>query len=148
MGLHPQAIEAVLLLVLELMRRGYKVVLSTHSPVVLDLVWALQEFRQLGGTEADVRKLLGLNATPYAKELGRAVLAKDLRVYFFNRDNAVKDISRLSPSAQEVAEAEWGGLVGFASRTGEVVAEVVNRAETRPRRVRRAKPAAEQAEAR
>ena len=30
MGLHPQGIEAVLLLVLELMKRGYKVVLSTH----------------------------------------------------------------------------------------------------------------------
>lgn len=143
MGLHPQAIEAVLLLVLELMRRGYRVVLSTHSPVVLDLVWALQEFKQLGGTEADVRKLLRLKATSYAKELGTAVLDKDLRVYFFNRDNEVKDISKLSPSAEEAAEAEWGGLVGFASRTGDVVAEVVNRAESRPRRTRRSKPAAE-----
>jgi hypothetical protein len=26
-----------------------------------------------------------------------------------------------------VAEAQWGGLVGFASRTGEAIAKVVNR---------------------
>lgn len=133
MGLHPQGIEAVLLLVLELMKRGYRVVLSTHSPVVLDLVWALQEFKQLGGTEADVRKLLNLGAGLYAKELGEAVLKKNLRVYFFSRDNEVKDISHLSPMSEEVAEAEWGGLVGFASRTGQVIADVVNRAEAQPK---------------
>jgi len=147
MGLHPQGIEAVLLLVLELMKRGYKVVLSTHSPVVLDLVWALQEFKQRGGTEADVRRLLNLGASAYAKDLGAAVLRKDMRVYFFSRDNEVKDISCLSPLSEETAEAEWGGLVGFASRTGEVVADVVNRAESRPRRMRRAKLAAGQTEA-
>lgn len=141
MGLHPQGIEAVLLLVLELMKRGYKVVLSTHSPVVLDLVWALQEFKQLGGTEADVRKLLNLRADGYAKELGSAVLKKDLRVYFFSRDNEVKEISRLSPLSDETAEAEWGGLVGFASRTGQVIADVVNRADSQPKTRRRAKAA-------
>lgn len=134
MGLHPQGIEAVLLLVLELMRRGYKVVLSTHSPVVLDLVWALQEFKALGGIEADVRKLLNLGSSRYAKELGQSVLEKDYRVYFFGRNNDSRDISRLSPLADESAEAEWGGLVGFASRTGQVIADVANRAEIRSRR--------------
>ena len=42
MGLHPQGIATAMLLVLELLRRGYKVVLSTHSTVVLDMVWALR----------------------------------------------------------------------------------------------------------
>jgi energy-coupling factor transporter ATP-binding protein EcfA2 len=134
MGLHPQGIEAVLLLVLELMRRGYKVVLSTHSPVVLDLVWALQEFKAMGGTEADVRKLLDLDATPYASELGETVLKKDYRVYCFGRGQVARDISRLSPMATDAAEAEWGGLVGFASRTGSVIADVVNRAALGPKR--------------
>lgn len=138
MGLHPQGIEAVLLLVLELMKRGYKVVLSTHSPVVLDLVWALQEFKQLGGTATDVRKLLNLSASGYANELGRAVLKKDLRVYFFNRDSEVEDISRLSPLSEQAAEAEWGGLVGFASRTGKAIADLVNRVESQTQRKRRA----------
>jgi hypothetical protein len=64
MGLHPRAISAVLLLVLELLRRGYKVVLSSHSPVVLEMVWALQEFKKLSGDEADLRKMFELPASP------------------------------------------------------------------------------------
>jgi hypothetical protein len=127
MGLHPQGIVTVLLLMLELLRRGYKVVLSTHSPVVLDMVWALREFQHRGGTEADVRALFELPATPQAKELGKVGLNKDLRVYFFDRGHAVHDISALDPGAASVAEAQWGGLVGFASRTGEAIAKVVNR---------------------
>jgi len=46
MGLHPQAISVVLLLVLELLSRRYRVCLSTHSPHVLDVVWALQTLRE------------------------------------------------------------------------------------------------------
>jgi hypothetical protein len=146
MGLHPQGIVTVLLLVLELLRRGYKVVLSTHSTVVLDLVWALREFKQREGTEADVRKLFSLPASGQAKELGRTGLQKDYRVYYFDRGQAVHDISNLDPGAESTAESQWGGLVGFASRTGELVAEVVNRFEAKAAassRTRRAKTAAE-----
>lgn len=46
MGLHPKAIAAVLFFILELLGRGYRVCLSTHSTHVLDLVWALQVFRR------------------------------------------------------------------------------------------------------
>jgi predicted ATP-dependent endonuclease of OLD family len=38
-GLHPQAVSAVLLGVMELLVRGYKVILSTHSSHILDFVW-------------------------------------------------------------------------------------------------------------
>jgi hypothetical protein len=127
MGLHPQGVEAVLLLVLELLQRGYRVVVSTHSPVVLDLVWALQEFKRHGGTGADVRRLFGLGASAFARKLGESVLDKDLRVYFFERGAQVRDISGLDPQADAEQEALWGGLVGFASRTGQLIADVVNR---------------------
>ena len=137
MGLHPQGIATVMLLVLELLRRGYKVVLSSHSTVVLDMVWALREFKQRGGTEADVRELFELGASPQAKELGRRALEKDYRVYYFERDNTARDISNLDPGAETTAEAQWGGLVGFASRTGEVIAKVVNRQEAKAPRARR-----------
>lgn len=130
MGLHPQGIAAVLLLVLELLRRGYRVVISTHSPVVLEMVWALQELKQLGAVEKDIRQLFSLKATTPAKELANSALAKDYRVYFFDRQNEVRDISRLDPGAQETAEADWGGLTGFSSRVHEAVAAVVNRSAT------------------
>ncbi|MFO1277034.1 MAG: hypothetical protein U1F21_13740 [Sphaerotilus natans] len=79
-----QGISAVLLLVLELMRRGYRVVM-THSPVVLEMIWAIQEFKQLGATEKDIRDLFSLKAEDSAKKLAQAALSKDYRVYFFDR---------------------------------------------------------------
>jgi hypothetical protein len=136
MGLHPQGIQAVLLLVLELLSRGYRVVLSTHSPVVLEMVWALQELKKHKADESNVRKLFDLPAVPYAKELSSTALKKDYRVYFFDRNNAVRDISHLDPSAEEIQESEWGGLVGFASRTNTAVAHAVNDAELRAKRRR------------
>lgn len=45
MGLHPQAIAGLMLLVLDLLWRGYRVVISTHSPLILDVVWALRQLR-------------------------------------------------------------------------------------------------------
>ena len=128
MGLHPQGIAAVLLMVLELLRRGYRVVISTHSPVVLEMVWALQEFKKLGADESDVRRLFDLKATAPAKELGKTALAKDYRVYYFDRQHAVRDISNLSPAAEAIAESEWGGITGFSSRVNEAIAAAVNRA--------------------
>lgn len=134
MGLHPKGIQAVLLLVLELIRRGYRVVVSTHSPVVLEMVWALQEFKKLRADEANVRKLLDLSAVPYAKDLAGAALEKDYRVYFFDRNGHSHDISRLDPTAEQVDEAEWGGLVGFASKVNAGIAQAVNEADAKQRR--------------
>jgi hypothetical protein len=130
MGLHPKGIQAVLLLVLELLRRGYRVVLSTHSPVVLEMTWAIQELKKRQSTEASVRKLFDLSAVPYAKDLASAALEKDYRVYFFDRNSQARDISQLDPGAERAEESEWGGLVGFASKANTAVADAVNSAET------------------
>ena len=126
MGLHPQGITTVLLLVLELLRRGYKVVLSTHSSVVLEMVWALQEFKQLSkADESDVRKIFEL---PPSSELGKIALERAMKVFYFERNGNVHDISKLDPSA-DMREAEWGGISGFASRVHEAIASAVVRSE-------------------
>lgn len=129
MGLHPLAISTLLLLVLELMRRGYRVVISTHSPVVLEMVWTLRQLQALEGTESDVRKLFDLRATPHAKALAQEALGKHYRVYFFERDKPARDISELDPGSVSEEESEWGGLTGFSSLAGDVVARAVNRYE-------------------
>lgn len=134
MGLHPKGIVTVLLLVLELLRRGYRVVVSTHSPVVLDLVWALRELKALDGAEADVRGLFGLAKNPTTQKLARTALAKDYRVYFFDRHRSVQDISALDPASASPDEAHWGGLVGFADRVGQVLTAAVNRHDSRAQR--------------
>ena len=128
MGLHPNGIGAVLNLVMELRLRGYRVCLSTHSPHVLDIVWALRFFQDHGGTSGDVRKLLGLPGTRKTKRLADCALESEFKTYYFGRDGAVRDISGLDPDSEDNAEGGWGGLTEFSGRVGDVVAEVAGRA--------------------
>ena len=127
MGLHPDGIGAVLNLILELRARGYRVCISTHSPHVLDVAWALRFFQGNSGQVRDVLKLLGLKSTPKTRQLASAALESELRTYFFGRDGTVRDISDLDPGSDEVAEGGWGGLTEFSGKAGDVVAEVANR---------------------
>lgn len=129
MGLHPNAISVVMLLVLELLYRGYKVCVSTHSPHVLDVVWALQVMKRNQGTEQDVRDLFKLHANPPTKALAINTLKKDYRVFFFKRDGTSADISDLDPGAEDSGEAGWGGLAEFSGNVGDIVARVVARAD-------------------
>ena len=39
MGLHPLAIQTIILQMIEFIHAGYKVIVSTHSPVLLEFVW-------------------------------------------------------------------------------------------------------------
>lgn len=127
MGLHPNGIGAVLNLVLELRSRGYRICLSTHSPHVLDIVWALRFFQENGGRESDVLKLLGLQSGSKTRQLASDALNSKFRTYYFGRDGSVHDISRLDPGSDDVAEGGWGGLTEFSGRVGNVVAEVASR---------------------
>ena len=128
-GLHPNGIGAVINLVMELLLRGYRVCVSTHSPHVLDIFWALRFFQQNDGQPRDVLSLLELEATPKTKQLADAALAGDFRTYYFARDGDVRDISRLDPGSEDIAEGGWGGLTEFSGKVGDVVADVANRNE-------------------
>ncbi|MDW7991297.1 MAG: AAA family ATPase [Anaerolineae bacterium] len=130
MGLHPAAIVAVIVLVLELLGRGYRVSISTHSPVVLDALWALQIVQKHKGVAGDVLKLFSLPARKPLKELASDVMKKTYRVYYFKRDGSVVNITGLDPGSESVDEAEWGGLTRFSGLAGDVVADVIRRAET------------------
>ena len=128
MGLHPRAIASFLLLALELLRRGYKVIISTHSPAVLDLVWALRHI-QHQGKAADVRALFDIPAGQAINAIAESALSKECRVYFFERDKPVRDISTLDPSSEDEAVYNWGDLNGFSSRSAGVVSDIISRAE-------------------
>jgi predicted ATP-binding protein involved in virulence len=130
MGLHPRAISTVLLLVLDLLARGYRVCLSTHSPHVLDVVWALRVCQK---HQADPRRLLDLfdvRATGPMRKIAETVLEKDARVYYFDTESGrTQDISDLDPGARDVGESGWGGLTEFSGRAADVVAQVVSSSE-------------------
>lgn len=129
-GLHPRAIAGVLAFVLELLRRGYKVAISTHSPLILESVWALQLLRDHRGDANDVLEML-LGTSP--RELRAAAdtaLRADCRVYYFDYDKPVQDITELDPASEHEGIAGWGGLTAFSANISRVVSRVISRFES------------------
>ncbi len=128
MGLHPKAITAVALLLLDLLKRGYRVAISTHSPHLVELVWALRSIR--GASPAryceGFARLFGLSPGPSVDQLARSVRDKRIRVYYLGHHGSEgvrsKDISALDPMDPDPDVAGWGGLTDFAERAGDVVA--------------------------
>lgn len=127
MGMHPDAIGGIMCAVFDLLHRGYRVCLSTHSPYVLDFIWAIRFMQEKGGSTADVLDLLRMEPTPYSKQLAKSVLSKDYRSYFFRRSGMVKDISTLDTGDADPEIAGWGGLTGGSGLVGDVVARLANR---------------------
>jgi hypothetical protein len=123
MGLHPRAIAVVLLLVLELVARGYRVCLSTHSPQVLDAVWALRHLKAHRCDGRDLLDIFDAKKTQSMRKMADTVLDKQIRVFYFDRDTGnTRDISELDPSAEEEGDSGWGGLSEFSGRANKVVA--------------------------
>ena len=133
MGLHPQAISALLLIFLELLRRGYKVIVSTHSAQILELIWAIRFIAKSNSAPTRLRQLLDLNANAYAKNLTETILGeKTFKTYYFSRQNgvvSVKDISTLDAEDPDEAVSDWGGLTLFSTKSADIVTRAVSESE-------------------
>ncbi|MCX7993379.1 MAG: ATP-binding protein [Fimbriimonadales bacterium] len=127
MGLHARAIMDVMGVVLELLRRGYRVCMTTHSPLVLDVVWGIQTLQRHNASSTDILEMFDLGTE--MKPLAEHALKIQPRVYYFQQGQKAIDISRLDPASANMVESGWGGLTEFSGRIGEVVAKVVNRYE-------------------
>jgi len=135
MGLHPKAIVDTLLLILELVSRQYKVVLTTHSDSVLTLAWALRFLQEAWGKDQEqvitrMRELFDISAAYPMRKIAEAVLGQEkTRVYYFKptskRKTQIVDISSLDAFAEQADIADWGGLTAFATRANDVVASMV-----------------------
>ena len=129
MGLHPQAISTLLLIFLELLRRGYRVIVSTHSTQILELIWAIQLIAKSRKAPARLRQLLDLKPNAYSYDLTETVMQKkNFKTYYFSRidnDVLVKDISKLDPEDTDEAISEWGGLNLFGTKAADIVTEAV-----------------------
>lgn len=126
MGLHPRAIAVVLLMVLELVARGYRVCLSTHSPQVLESVWTLRHLKENQASPAALMQVFEAPNTQSMQKLATAVMTKDLKVHYFDSTTRqTKDISDLDPQSEEAGESGWGGLTEFSGRANAAVARAV-----------------------
>lgn len=135
-GLHPHAVTVVMLLVLDLLWRGYRVVLSTHSPIVITAVWALQRLAKHAASYQLVCDALSV-PSQYRNSLKAVVttaLTKEFATYALQYEDGqteAVDISSLDPGADDDAVSGWGGLAGFSSRFGESVRKAANSAPVR-----------------
>jgi len=126
MGLHPKAIGAVLFVILQLIHRGYRVCLSTHSTHVLDLVWAIRTLKQTGAAAGHLLEIFGVERSRKALAMAKAVLSKEAAVYYFDDETRqTRDISALDPADPDPLIQTWGKLMEFANQIGEIVARQV-----------------------
>jgi AAA15 family ATPase/GTPase len=125
MGLHPQAIKSVILQVIDLLSRGYKVIISTHSPVLLEFAWAFNLLKNSKSPDKALYELFGLKGTTQNKQLLDNILTgKSINTFYFARENnkvVTKDISTLDAGNEDIDIAEWGGISQFASKATDIV---------------------------
>lgn len=133
MGLHPQALTVLLLLTLDLLWRGYRVVLSTHSPHVLTAVWMLRRLKECKAKPKLLCEAFGVSPTKPLRDVATSALQAKTFVHLleFGDDKKVrsKDISSLDPSSDDESISGWGGLAGFSERFSEAVRSAANEAE-------------------
>lgn len=133
MGLHPYAIKSLLLVFLELNYRGYRVIISTHSPIILEMVWAIQSLRDTKADLKNIYELFQLKRNQSMDGVMKNALSKtEFKVYAFDRKSegvTVKDISSLDPYSDDEFLAEWGGLTEFSSDASSVISKAVTKHE-------------------
>ena len=129
-GLHPRAINVFLLLTLALLYRGYRVCLSTHSPQVLEMVWALRHIQEKKSSEANFLKAFGIHEFGAGlKQIAQETMKKKIKTYYFCRDAAGKvkaqDISALDLDDSSTGGSLWGGLLEFSDYANRAVSDAV-----------------------
>jgi energy-coupling factor transporter ATP-binding protein EcfA2 len=134
MGLHPEAITGVMLAMMELLNRGYKVVLSTHSLHVVEVVWAIEETRKSGVNHDNklkaFNKLFNIDySSPDVKKMAENCLDKIYKVFYFKPEEKnglvrSRDITSLDPSGDDPVISGWGGLSEFSSNIVDVVSSL------------------------
>lgn len=133
MGLHPRAIQSVLLQTLELVQNGYKVLLSTHSQVLLEFAWAFNVISDSDATpeqkEKLLRRMFGVEHYESIGNMMKGIFEKCIHTYYFSdKGNGVKsvDISSLDVVSEDTDISDWGGLSQFSGKASEVVSKVIN----------------------
>jgi AAA domain, putative AbiEii toxin, Type IV TA system len=129
MGLHPQAIKSIILQIIDLLLRDYKVIVSTHSPVLLEFAWAIQFIKEKKASFELLYELFDLKKSGLMNNLFKDFLeTKRIKTYSFDRNDEkvnVKDISSLDASNEDLSIADWGGLSSFSSKTSDVLSKIM-----------------------
>lgn len=128
MGLHPRAIQSVLLEIFELIQNGKRVVVSTHSTTFLEFVWAFNNLVDLSEEEFKIAmcEMFGISRNSNAAGLFDNLKEKTIKTFYSTKSYTKEgvtfsDVSTLDAFNEDTDISEWGGLSTFSSRTSEIV---------------------------
>lgn len=127
LGLHPNAVFAMGHAILRLMERGYRVAVSTHSPLMLDFAWTLRRLKGAYNSKPNLKPWC--DALQIRTGLAKELASRTVRTYYMGYDEAnkfssSKDISDLRTDSTDPAEAKWGLMQEDAIRMTDVIADM------------------------
>jgi predicted ATP-binding protein involved in virulence len=142
MGLHPKAIADIFLQILELIQRekgpksnrpGYQVIVSTHSGVFLDFVWAFNKIKTIKDQRIkyeSLYELLEVKKDQNIRKMLNGILDKQICTYYFGIDSEIgrtksTDISSLDVWDDNPIVSDWGELTSSATKATDVVSSNV-----------------------
>lgn len=109
------------------MNRGYKVIISTHSPVLLEFAWAIKLLKESGAKSDTLFELFDLKRNMEHNKIFDTILKEKIfKTYYFGREDGqvnIRNISSLDASSDDTAIAEWGGLSSFSTKASELVSK-------------------------
>lgn len=128
MGLHPRAIQSVLLEIIELIQNGKKVIVSTHSTTFLEFVWAFNNMRYLPEDKfkSAMCEMFEIGTNTNAACLFDKLKENTIKTFYSAKHHTKEgvtfsDISTLDAFNEDTDISEWGGLSTFSSMTSEIV---------------------------
>jgi AAA domain, putative AbiEii toxin, Type IV TA system len=124
LGLHPQALMSVGLAILHLLSRKYRVIVSTHSALMLEFTWMLSRLsrNKVNGVK-EVKKLFSTT-----EKIAAAAMSAKVNVHyldynkFINNKVTSRDISSLDLFGDDPDVAGWGGLSSYSVQFSNIVA--------------------------
>ncbi|MGQ0710153.1 MAG: AAA family ATPase [Rhodoferax sp.] len=135
LGLHPKALFAVGIAIIHLLARGYRVVVSSHSPLMVDFAWTLNRLRiaHLRGvsSEKNYFKAFNLKSTPNNKKVVAELMKSKARAYYlgYSKEKSksttvtAQDISDLRTYGN-ADEPVWGELLRYSTLLAEVIGQL------------------------
>jgi predicted ATP-dependent endonuclease of OLD family len=123
LGLHPQALMSVALVILHLLSRKYRVIVSTHSTLMLEFAWMLS--RLSSNKEKGAKEIRKLFAT--TEKIAEASMQTKVNVHYLDYKKSVNnkvistDISALDLFGDDPDVAGWGGLSSYSAKFADIV---------------------------
>jgi len=129
LGLHPKAIQEFLLQIFSMLKLGFRVVLSTHSDLILETMWVLNQIGTNNNDFTVLEHLFQTDNRPEFKEIFSSLTGKSFKTYYFYKEkdgdgSLSKDISSLDVFSEDPEISNWGGFMNFKDRANAVVALV------------------------